>query len=356
MVVPHPGVYEFSLSSSAIGEVTLGETVVTRVGFPEGNVAQSVLVGRGTCSLHGEIGSGKWIGSLEGPRSGLWQPITADNVVRLARPIVSIPNQEKGKPIYEVFAPMEVSLETAAPLQSAKIIYTLDGTEPKEGGTVYDKPLTIDKLCHLRARFFVDGKPLGMESVVAFTTAKIPGEELLALWSADKFDGKTMANQVAGPGAASDLTLPDGTTVIDDPARGKALSFDHALPVVLTNPAILNNELTLSYWINTQKGGTLTRHGYAHFGIFLNAGGDGSVGSGGGGTWHTADTKANLINDGKWHHVAATFGGKPRQIQIFVDGVLTDQDSTRLLASPRNSISFKTTQASFPRSGCITAS
>ena len=217
---------------------------------------------------------------------------------------------------------MEVSLETAAPLQSAKIIYTLDGTEPKEGGTVYDKPLTIDKSCHLRARFFVDGKPLGMESVVAFTTAKIPGEELLALWSADKFDGKTMANQVSGPGAASDLTLPDGTTVIDDPARGKALSFDHASPVVLTNPAILNNELTLSYWINTQKGGTLTRHGYAHFGIFLNAGGDGSVGSGGGGTWHTADTKANLINDGKWHHVAATFGGKPRQIQIFVDGVL----------------------------------
>ena len=96
LVVPHPGVYEFALSSSAIGEVTLGDTVVTRVGFPEGNVAQSVSLEEGLVPYTVKLAQGSGLVRWKGPGQD-WQPITADNVVRLARPIVSIPNQEKGK-------------------------------------------------------------------------------------------------------------------------------------------------------------------------------------------------------------------------------------------------------------------
>ena len=37
--VVHPGEYEFKLDPNGIGEVTLGETVAARVGFPEDNIS-----------------------------------------------------------------------------------------------------------------------------------------------------------------------------------------------------------------------------------------------------------------------------------------------------------------------------
>jgi hypothetical protein len=88
------------------------------------------------------------------------------------------------------------------------------------------------------------------------------------------------------------------------------------------HPAILNNELTLAFWIMPAGHGTLVRHGYAHYGFFAGMAGNGGVDAGGGGEWHVASTNDNLV-DSKWHNVAITIGGEPfREIRLYVDGVM----------------------------------
>ena len=254
--VVHPGEYEFRLDPNGIGEVTLGETVVTRAGFPEANISQPVTLEADHVSYTVKLAKG--CGPIRRKVLGQdWQAIAPGDLMHEVRPLMSVPNRKRGNTSYEIFGPTQVALETETPLQSAKIVSTLDGSKPKEGGTPYEQALSIDKTTQLRARLFQDGKPVGVESSAQFTLSKTPAQRLLGFWPAEKFDGKVLPNQCIGSGAASNLILPEGTKLIDDPQRGKALSLDHSSKVMMSNPAILDNELTLAYWFNTQKTGVL---------------------------------------------------------------------------------------------------
>ena len=66
----------------------------------------------------------------------------------------------------------------------------------------------------------------------------------------------------------------------------------------------------------------MMRYGYAHTGIFMNFGKDGSINASGGRVYRAAQTDAGTLSDGKWHQVTATYGGSPfRVIETWVDGV-----------------------------------
>jgi hypothetical protein len=143
--------------------------------------------------------------------------------------------------------------------------------------------------------------------------------DLLGRWSAADFDGKLIANSAKG---AAELTLPEGTRVVDDPEVGKALALDHSAMVKLSPTGILNNELTVSFLIKSDQDCTLFRYGYAHTGVFAGIKG-GDFYAGGGRVWSVAQSKGGALKDGAWHRVTATYGGKPvRQIRVYVDGVL----------------------------------
>jgi hypothetical protein len=54
------------------------------------------------------------------------------------------------------------------------------------------------------------------------------------VWSAADFDGKLIANSAKD---AAELTLPEGTRVVDDPEVGKALALDHSSMIKLSRTA-----------------------------------------------------------------------------------------------------------------------
>jgi hypothetical protein len=239
-------------------------------------------------------------------------------VVRELRPLATLAGRALSRSQYELFGPASVTLAPAK--EGLRLVYTLDGKQPKKGGTTYAQPLEIVADSVLRARYFAQDEPVGAETAIRFVVRPLPGQNLLGLWSADRLKDTTMINDVAH--AASDLKLPDGTAVVDDPAQGKVLRLDHSSKVMLDNPAILANELTLSFRIKTASDATLVRYGYAHTGIFLNISKSGSINASGGRVYHAAETKGGVLNDGKWHQLTATYGGSPfRQIEAWIDGV-----------------------------------
>ena len=147
--------------------------------------------------------------------------------------------------------------------------------------------------------------------------------DLLGMWSAANFDGKILTNSVKD--GSANLTLPEGTRVVNDAQIGKALALDHSSMIKLDRTGILNNELTVSFLIKSDQDCTLFRYGYAHTGVFAGIKG-GDFYAGGGRVWSAAQSKGGLLKDGEWHWVTATYGGKPvRQIRIYVDGVLLGQ-------------------------------
>jgi hypothetical protein len=212
-----------------------------------------------------------------------------------------------------------VTLAAPAELGAGKLAYTLDGTAPGPASPTYESPLTLDRALTLRARLFRSGQPVGKETSVVFTAPRLPERGLLGVWSAARLNGRTLANGVAG--AAADLVLPEGTATSQDPARGPVLNLDHSSIIRLAPTAILDNDLTVAVWVNTKDACTLLRYGYAHTGVFIDIGKDGGINASGGRVWNAAKTKGGLLNDGAWHHVAATYGGGPiRQITVYVDG------------------------------------
>jgi hypothetical protein len=144
--------------------------------------------------------------------------------------------------------------------------------------------------------------------------------DLLGVWSAASFDGKVLRNSVND--AAGDLTLPEGTRLVDDPVVGKALALDHSSMIKLDRTAILNNELTVSFRIKSDQDSTLFRYGYAHTGAFAGIQ-DGDLFAGGGRVWSAAKTHDGALKDGRWHTLTATYGGSPiRTIRVYLDGKL----------------------------------
>ena len=234
--VPHPGVYQFQLDASGVGELTLGKTVAARAGFGTQNVSQAVQLEAGFIPITYKLGKGSGTIRWQGPGMAM-QVVSPEDLFRK------------------------------------------------------DEKIT--------------------------TTHR---HDLLGKWSAAGFDGKILSNSVKA--AAADLTLPEGTRVVDDAQVGKALALDHSSMVKLSPTGILNNELTISFLIKSDQDCTLFRYGYAHTGVFAGIKG-GDFYAGGGRVWSAAQSKGGLLKDGAWHRVTATFGGKPvRQIRVYVDGIL----------------------------------
>ena len=72
-----------------------------------------------------------------------------------ATPLIKV--EMDGKEEYRIFnQPVQVTLTCEEP--SAKLYYTLDGTEPTTKSTLYRKPFRIDKTCELSVKAFVEDK------------------------------------------------------------------------------------------------------------------------------------------------------------------------------------------------------
>ena len=80
--VPHAGIYEFSFAPSSIGELTLGDTVVSRAGIPGAEISQSVTLSEGFVPFSEKIASGNGLIHWKGPGMS-WQIVTADDLVAL---------------------------------------------------------------------------------------------------------------------------------------------------------------------------------------------------------------------------------------------------------------------------------
>ena len=319
LIVTHPGVYEFRLEANGIGEVSLGDTVVSRVGFPDGNVSQPVTLGAGLIPYTVKLAKGSGLVRWKGPGQD-WQPITPEDVVREERPLVTIKGLPQGAATYELTTPTQVQLATGMPAEGKREIrFTLDGSEPSLSSQRYESPFTIDKNCALRARIFSEGKPVGLESSVAFTHSQVPTLGLLGVWSASKTSSNAIVNQIEGK--ADDLPIPVGTVIQDDPDQGKVFVLDHSAPISLSHPAILENQLTMVFRIQPMGPGNLIKETYGPKGLFADVTKELGLHAGGGGSYNVVQSEPNLLGDKSWHTVTATFGGKPvRSIALYLDG------------------------------------
>ena len=317
--VPQPGTYEFRGDTAGILEVRVGRTVVFRV-EPDGNsTAQPVRLAPGPAPIEVRIAKGSGQIRWQGPGLAL-QPISPLDFSRELRPLATIAGRPLDCSAYELFGPTSIALGTAGTMDGLKVVYTLDGSDPVKNGKTYEKPIDQSAAVTLRARCMAGGKPVGAETTIRLVASATPTLGLLGCWSPAKLQGTTMRNQVAGQ--AGDLPLPEGTRMVDDPVQGKILDLDHSSMVLLDKTAILANELTMAFRVKSPSSGNLLHYGYAHFGIFLSVNGNGSLTPGGGGVFHAGETKDDLLNDGKWHQVAVTYGGTPiRQIETWIDGV-----------------------------------
>ena len=323
--VPNSGLVEFALNSSGVGEIIIGDTVVSRVGIPDSNISQPVILERGLVPFEVKLGKCSGVLRWKGPGQD-WQPISRLDFARLARPLVAVEQREAGQSSYELLRPTLVTLSPPSNLASAEIITTLDGTEPLANSPRYLKPLTLASTHQLRARLFINHQAVGKETRVNFTTRKLPEQDLIGHWTAEHYSNSILLNAVVG--RASNLILPDGTQVVKDDQRGTAIQLDHSSKVMCNPTGILNNELTLTAWVKTNKDCVLMRYGYAHTGVFAGINNSGEFYAGGGRVWTAAKSQPKSISDDQWHLVAATYGGQPlREIRVFLDG--RDQGSGR---------------------------
>ena len=235
-----------------------------------------------------------------------WQIVTADDLARSARPLVSIEGLPQGASTYELTAPTQVKLVTGLPEEGKmEIHYTLDGAEPSVSSLRYEAPFTIDKTCQLRARIFSDGKPVGEETSISFTRSPVPTLGLLGVWNASKTSSNAIVNQV--PGKAGDLPIAVGTVIQDDPEQGKTFVLDHSSPIILSHPAILENHLSLVFRIQPTGSGNLISETYGPKGLFADVNPGLGLHAGGGGSYNVVQTAPNILGDKAWHTVDGDF-------------------------------------------------
>ena len=313
LVVPNSGVVEFSMDRSVLGEVSIGGIVAVRTGLPGYNVSTPIQLDAGLIPYQVKMSKGKGQVQWKAPGQN-WQPIGPDDVVRELRPLASL----EGRPVslagYEIFGATTVTLGPS--VEGASLLYSLDGSSPS---IPYQQPFQVTSTANLQALYMVGAQVLGAKLVLPMVASSSPTLGLIGHWSAKKLEGSTMLNSVS---AADNLSLPEGTELIDDPEQGKALKLSNAGRINLDRTGILVNELTLSFRLKfLGEEGTLMRYGYAHHGLFINVEKGSVVHAGGGGVGKGPTSKGVALNDGHWHQVTATFGGSPfGGITLWVDG------------------------------------
>jgi hypothetical protein len=321
--IPHAGVYRLALASSGIGEISCGETVVFRCGLDEGNLALPVHLEQGNIPFTVKIA--KNTGAIQWKGPGMdWQSLSSSQLFRAVRPQLVSCGHVTDDFSCELPTAQEVTLAVPETEQKSIIRYTLDGTEPIASSLPYTSPITISKDCVLKARLFEGEslKPVGEIRTASFSISKAPTKWMIGYWPADKVEDGKIPNQCK-PGV-SDLPVPNGTPIVDDPEHGKVLVLNVAPKLVLTNPGILKNDVTLAFWLKPTGKAVLVHHGYAHFGFFFNLNDDGSVSGAGGGSWSGVKTGPMPMN--QWHQITLTVGGWPiRQEQVYIDGALSSE-------------------------------
>jgi hypothetical protein len=331
LLVPHAGVYQFMLSKSAIGRITIGDTIVDQVGTSDGAISRAVQLDDGLAPITIAIAKGSGLIQWKGPGMD-WQPIQPDAWLRPARPHIVINNADTGARTCELLAPGDVALKLPPTLPQAlgdaKIHYTLDGSDPTAQSPAADH-VTIDHPCQLKALAFNADKPIGDPTNVSFTISKLPTAGLLGIWSAADLKDNALPNQVKGQ--AGDLPVPAGLTTQDDPQQGKVIALEQSPKLLLEDPPILQNELTLCFRVKPEgRVGTLVHHGYAHFGFFLEIGAGGGMRGGGGGEWNVVGAPDHSAELDQWHNIALAIGGSPvRTMQVWVDGKLVGSGKTK---------------------------
>ncbi len=325
--VSHEGDYQFRLPSSGLGEISFGDTVVSRVGIDGANVSQPVHLAKGLAKISLKLARLDKPVEWRGPGME-WQPIQSPNWYRLAAPHVVVNGRTSGQSAFEILKTQAVELALPKELAGARILFTVDGSQPTAQSPEYTTPFTVDHTCKVRAGAFQDGIQKGNTVEAAFNLVKEPQQGEIAYWPISKFNGKAIPNQALG-GFTGDLNIPSGVNVVDDPERGKVLDLDQSPRINLNKINILNNELTLTYWIKPKAGsdGTLTRYGYAHFGFVVGVGGGSKLSVVGGGNWRAGATPDKVLDDTKWHHVAVTLG---KGVQIYVDGKLQGEGHVKI--------------------------
>jgi hypothetical protein len=162
----------------------------------------------------------------------------------------------------------------------------------------------------------------GMGASSTFFYPCVPDPSLVAWWPGD-VDATDVTGHHNG-------TLQNGTTFASGRV-GMAFSFNGAYPSggyvsVLNDPAFnVSNKLTLEAWIKPTDGASRYIMTKGEDSFFLAVGGNYAAGNqlslylngvSGGWLYGTSD----LVTDGKWHHVAATYDGAT--IALYVDGRL----------------------------------
>jgi hypothetical protein len=79
--VPHAGLHDFQLEVTGVGELSLGSTVICRVGAGEGNLSRSAVLPEGLVPFTLKLG--KYVGAVRWKGPGMdWQPLSIRDLAR----------------------------------------------------------------------------------------------------------------------------------------------------------------------------------------------------------------------------------------------------------------------------------
>lgn len=223
--------------------------------------------------------------------------------------------------------PVEVTMSSATP--GASIHYSLDGTPPTTGSSLYTAPFLLTASATVKARAYAPGYSASAISTEIYTIDAQSGGGLNNYWTLDEALAGSYANE-SGGGAAACSNCPTASAGI----VGGAQSFDGAGNVltVVDDGSFdwsLDGEFSIEFWIRKSdacvtrevvlgRADTATamqwsigcENGSAYFEL-ADANGTGATLFG-----------SNLIDDGAWHHVTAVHDAFFDEVRLYVDGVL----------------------------------
>ncbi len=181
------------------------------------------------------------------------------------------------------------------------------------------RPIRCDNDGHVS--WIVQGEaPVNAPAAGAIAAPKALNEGLTAHWSFDEEKNGRTAN-LAGKDHA--LTLKGAKFV--GGVSGKAIELTGNSRLTLENESKLRlglSDYTIAAWIRTNADGTIVARAPAEGEwkpqgrSFFVRGGKLAFDVG----WVGEVQGGKAVNDGKWHHVAATFEGKTSELRLFVDG------------------------------------
>jgi hypothetical protein len=154
----------------------------------------------------------------------------------------------------------------------------------------------------------------------------------LALYHFNEGSGQTAANSAGGGRngvLGPDLTTNRDPAWITDGKFGSALRFtrtgDQATSqyVDVANAAVTlpTNQASVEMYVRPRAPyahSNLFVAGFINFAVNINASGGIEFGIGNGTAWHIVNAETPNLNDGNWHHLAATYNGTT--MRVFFDG------------------------------------